>query len=105
MGEVGAEDGRGEGEVEDKPGKAGVGDDEVGAAAEGEEREMVGAGEGDGFEEILVGVDGGEEAGGATDFEGGVGGQRDVFLKFHLSSLPVREKRCGRRMKAEKGGS
>jgi hypothetical protein len=61
---VGLEDGffagfrRGEaaakGQVQDEAGEAGVGDDEVGAATEDEDREGVGAGVVQGFEEIFL---------------------------------------------------
>ena len=60
--------------VEDKAGEAFVGDEEVGAAAEGEDGERMFAGEVDGFEELVFGGDAGEVAGGASYAECGVGG-------------------------------
>ncbi len=77
---VGELDREGEGEVEDEAGEAGVRDEEVGAAAESEQAEVIAPGEVDGFKELGLRVDFGEEAGGATDAEGGEGREDDVFL-------------------------
>ncbi len=85
-GEVAPLDGEGEGEVEDEAGKARVGDEQVGAAAERVEGEVVGFGEGYGFEEFGLGANLGEEARGATDAEGGEGGEGDVFLDLEVEA-------------------
>lgn len=71
-----------ESEMEDEAGETAIRDEEVGAAAEGEEAEVVGPGEGDGFEELGLGADLDEEAGWAADAEGGEGGEVDVFLNL-----------------------
>ena len=61
-----------EGHVEDHARETGVGNEEVGAASEHEDREGAGAGEAYGFEEFVFGSDAAEEAGRAPDAEGGV---------------------------------
>jgi hypothetical protein len=72
-----------DGGEEDEAGKALVGNDEVGAAADGEDGQTPLAGEVDGFEEFGFGGDAGEVAGGASDVEGGEGGEGDVFFYLH----------------------
>ena len=70
----------GEGDVEDEAGKAGVGDEEVRAAAEEEEGEVVLSGVLDGGEQLGLGGDFEIEAGGAADAEGGERGEGDIVL-------------------------
>ena len=59
------------GELENKAGVAGVGDEEVGAAAEGSDGEAALAGEVEGVEEVLVGFCAAEETRGTADAERG----------------------------------
>jgi hypothetical protein len=69
-----------DGDVEDETVEAGVADEQVAAAAKGEEFQAVLAGEMYGFEEFGLGCDLAEEAGWATDAEGGAGGEEDMLL-------------------------
>jgi len=71
------------GDANDDAGKAAVADKEVAAAAENEKSYVVGAGKADGGEHILFVPRLRKPAGGATNPEGSVLGQRNVFEKIH----------------------
>ena len=73
----------GEIDLEDEAGIACVGDDKVGASTEREDGQVLAAGEGDRFEQVGFGGDARQEAGRASDAEGGEGGERDVLFKVH----------------------
>ena len=73
-------DGTSDGGVNDEAREALIADEEVAASSEDKEREIGGAGEGDGFKESGFGGDFAEEAGGAADAEGGVRGERNLLL-------------------------
>src|SRR5271170_6881292 len=69
-------------DVQDESGKARVGDKEIAASTEREKRQGARASEVDGFEDFVFGRGLGEPARRASDFEGGVGGERDVFAEL-----------------------
>lgn len=69
-----------EGDAKDEPAEAGVGDEEVAAAPQGEDLERMLAGERNGFKQVGFGRYHTEEACGTADPQGGKGGQGDVLL-------------------------
>ncbi len=73
-----------EGDAEDEAGEAGVGDEEIAAPAEDEERGGVFAGPADGFDDIFFRGCFCKPPGGATNAEGGERGERDVLHNLHL---------------------
>jgi hypothetical protein len=79
--------GAGEGDVEDDAVEAGVGDEEIAAAAEDECGQVVLVGEFDGFDESGFSGDFAEVTGGPADAEGGVRGQRDGLLNTDRGTL------------------
>ena len=71
------------GDAEDESGKACVGDEEVAASAEREKWQAALASKVDGFEDFSFRRGFCEPACGTSDFEGGIGGERNVFAEFH----------------------
>ena len=69
-------------DLEDEAGKARIGYEEIAAAAEDEQRERVILRPSDGLRDVYRAVGFREETGRAADFEGGEGGQIDVFADF-----------------------
>ena len=67
-------------DVENEAVEAAVADEEVAAPAQDKERKAALAGEGDGFEKLVLAGNFTEIAGRAANAEGGVGGERDLLL-------------------------
>ena len=76
-------DGAGGGHVNDHAGKAAVADQKIAAAAEDEERDPLGAGKADRSEQVVLGGCFHQPAGGTSDAERGVWGQRNIFENRH----------------------
>ena len=71
------------GDAQDEPGKAFIRDKKIAASAEDEERQAAGAGEVYGFEDLFFGRSFGEETRRASDVEGGVWSEGNVFEEVH----------------------